>query len=256
MAVDLTDNNASRYYSVPDAASLTFPNADWFIYLWTRVDDNTGTLFQYIFSNNNFGAVNSLNIFLSETSEATRPNVWHFTTDTLSGFATTSTGGDGLNRLLVLEREGSRLKLYFCAPLGIPSLEADVAYSDGAINGGVWNIGRRVDGQAARFYEEHFGDVVKGSISLTTSQIQLLAQGRKPTDVIPKGAIDVWFDFRHAGKFVVDKINGHVATRQGSGFLTSRHMYADIFEEPDFQGFVPVVGANTRRYSLSLTGAG
>jgi len=244
VAIDLIDANTTRHYAIPDHPDLTFPNSDWFIYLWTRVDDNTGTLFQYIFSNNNFSAANSLNIFLSETSEATRPDIWNFNTQTLAGFATTSTGGDGLNRLLVLQREGSRLKLYFCVPHGTPSLEADFAYSDGAIDGGVWNIGRRVDGNTSRYYEEHFGDVVKGNRKLTLKDIRLLGQGHKPTDVIPKAAIDVWFDFRHAGKFVVDKINGHVATRQGSGLLTSRHMYADIFEEPDFQGFVPAVAAS------------
>jgi len=223
MAVDLINANSTRYYSIPDNASLTFPDSDWFLYLWTRLDDNTGTLFQYIFSNNNFSAANSLNIFLSETSEPTRPDIWNFNTQTLAGFATTSTGGDGLDRLLVLQREGSRLKLYFCVPHGTASLEADFAYSDGAINGGVWNIGRRVDGNTSRYYEEHFGDVVKGSISLTTSQIELIARGVSPTLVTSPSNLDVWFQFHEATSQVVDILGGNVATRQGSGLVTVEH---------------------------------
>jgi len=222
MAVDLINANSTRYYSVPDSASLTFPDSDWFLAFWTRVDDNSGSFFQYIFSNNNFAVANSLNIFLQETGAGV-PNIWRVTTSTFSQPSSLAPGGDSKDRLVIVQRNGSNLELWFCEAHSTATKEFDSVYSDGAINGGVWNIGRRVDGNTDRYYEEHFGDIIKGSVTISQSQIELIARGVPITQIIDPSKIDVWFQFREASSQVVDIINGNIATRQGSGLLTSEH---------------------------------
>lgn len=224
MAVDLIDANSTRYYSVPDDASLTFPDSDWFLAFWTRVDDNTGSFFQYLFSNNGFEAANSLNIFVVEDSGGPPTSgKWRATTG--SGGRTDSVsapGGDGLNRLIVVQRNGSTKEMFFCLPGASPSTEGTATLS-AAINGGVWNIGRRVDGNTDRYYEEHFGDFIKGTVALTSAQIELLARGVPITQIVDPASLDVWFQFREATSQVVDIIGGNIATRNGSGLLTSEH---------------------------------
>lgn len=224
MAIDLIDGNTTRYFSVPDHADLTFPDADWFLAMWTRVDDNAGGAFQYLFSNNGFQVANSLNIFLAEASESIQPNSWHAATDTLNpNSAPAVPGADGKDRLIVSQRVSGNVEMWFCEPMATATRVINAAYSDGAINGGVWNIGRRVDGDANRYYEEHYGDVIKGSGSLIQAQIELLARGVPPTLVTDPANLDVWFQFRENAATVVDVINGHIATRQGTGLLTSEH---------------------------------
>ena len=223
MAIDLIDANTTRYYSVPDSADWTFPNSDWFVYIWTRVDDNSGALFQYLFSNNNFSTTNSLNILLEEGTGGGNNGKWQVITDTLNLNSTTAPGGDGVERLVLFQRNGSNIEIRFCEAGQDATSEGSAAYSDGAINGSTVNIGRRVDGNTGRYYEEHFGDVVKGSGSLSLAQITLLGKGVSPVDVVGYDNLDIWLQFREATSQVVDIINGNIATRNGSGLLTSEH---------------------------------
>ena len=263
MAVDLINDNTTRYYSVPDDASLTFPDSNWFFAIWTRVDDNTGTLFQYLFSNNNFQAANSLNLFLIEDSNASNPGKWNFVTDSTGAVASTVTGGDGKDRLLVLQRVGGNLEFYFCEPNGTATLETNTTFvGSAAIDGGVWNIGRRVDGNTGRYYEEHFGDVVKGSVALTQAQIELLARGVSPTLVTDPANLDVWFQFREASATTIDIIGGNVATRNGSGLLTSEHFpvignqYSFIPEVVSGRVMGSLAGSGGLAYHGGLAGRG
>lgn len=247
MAVDLIDANNTRYYSVPDDASLTFPDSDWFIYMWTQVDENSGTAFQYLFSNNGFEAANSLNIFLREAS-ASSPNEWRAATDATGLTSTAAPGADSKKRLIVIQRNGSNLEMFFCEPNATATNEDTTANLDGAINGGLWNIGRRVDGNSTRYYEEHFGDVVKGSVALTQSQIELIARGVSPIYVTDPSNLDVWFQFHEATATVVDIIGGNIATRQGSGLLTSEHFPV----VGNLYSFIPVVAVGGPAASLLL----
>ena len=74
-----------------------------------------------------------------------------------------------------------------------------------------------------RFFENTFGDVIKGSVALTDDQITALGNGVDPISVAGYANLDVWFPFREQTASVVDLINGHVATRNGTGLITVEH---------------------------------
>lgn len=253
MGIDLSDNNNTRYYSVPDHADLTFPDSGWFLSMWTNVNNNDGSAFQYLFSNRGAGSVNSLNILLREAS-ASSPNKWAAQTSSFLQSTTASPGADNVNRLIVLQRNGSNLEMWFAELGQTATKEIDAAFSDGAIDGDFWNIGRRVDGNTDRYYENPFGDVIKGSVTLTQAQIELLALGVPPTLVTSPANLDVWFQFREQTATVVDIINGHVATRNGTGLLTVEHF-------PVVSGTMAVISAaavapTIRAPQLTLLGVG
>ena len=216
----------TKYYSVPDDAAWTFPDDDWFIYFWTRVGGNTGTGFQYLFSNNNFAAANSLNIFLREDSASPDPDKWALNTVGGTFVSSSSPGADGKDRLVLVQRSGGNIQMYFCEKGQTATQESSNGYSSGAINGGVVNVGRRVDGNSARYYHDTFGDVVKGSVALTIAQITLLGQGVDPATVVGADNLDVWLPFREATATTTDIIGGLVATRQGTTPTTVEHFPA------------------------------
>tara|TARA_R110002072_G_scaffold302699_2_gene487442 strand:+ start:7678 stop:9513 length:1836 start_codon:yes stop_codon:yes gene_type:complete len=229
MAIDLSVNNNSRYYSVPDHADLSFPDTDWFLAIWMRVEENEGSAFQYIFSNNMWDSAESLNWFVVENSSSdSAKGQMYARPESLGGLTTGIRIDDGLDRLVVAQRVGSNVEVKTCVAYG-SVVQGDVlAYSSGQLNGGVWNIGRRVDGNASRYYKEHFGDVIKGHVSLTNTQIEALAAGENPETVIGTVNLDVWFPFTEASATVTDLINGHVATRNGTGLITSAPFPAGV----------------------------
>lgn len=224
MAIDLGAANSTRYFTIPDHADLTFPDGDWFLAFWTNVNNNSGSTFQYIFSNNTINAANSLNIFLigDGWGDATI-NEWRVNTDTYSQNSTAATGADNKNRLMVVQRNSGNLEMWFAEPNVTASKQLDAVYSDGAINGGDWYFGSRNDVSTTRMYDNVFGDLIKGTVALTQAQIELLALGVMPTLVTDYSNLDVWFPFRENAATVVDLINGHVATRQGTGLVTVEH---------------------------------
>lgn len=249
MAVDLLNNNTTRHFTVPDATDLTFPNSDWFLALWTNVNNNDGTLFQYMFSNNGVSTVNSLNILLLEDSAGVDSDKWRVITDNFDEAIPTTTGADDINRLIVTQRNGSNIEVWFAEPGQTATLEIDSAYSDGAINGGNWFYGCRSDTDTARFYENPLGPLVKGSVALTQAQIELLANGVIPTLVTAPANLDIWFPFTENAATITDLANGHIATRQGTGLVTVEHF-------PVVSGTTAFIGdatnVNTRAKRLSM----
>jgi hypothetical protein len=260
MAIDLIDGNTSRYFSTPDHADWTFPTgSDWFFYIWTRVDDNTGTLFQYIFSTGSAFTANSTNLYLVEDSAAADPGAWVFIgasnadADVLNSNADggTSPGGDGKDRLIGIQRVGGNIEMWFVEK-GQTAVKQATETEAQSRNGGAVNIGRRTDGNTARYYEEHLGDTVKGSTSLTEAQWTLLGQGISPVDVAGAGNVDIWIPFRETAATTEDLISGKVVTRQGTGHLTSEHFplvtNANIF--------IPAMVAVSGRIMSSLVNSG
>lgn len=186
MAISFDETN--DYISVTDVAGLTFPNGDWVIGFWIKVDDNTGTLYQYLFSNRNLGGNGSLNIYLNEASEATDANKWAFravddlATDTGS-LESSAVGADGKWRLLIVQRRtaASEIQLWFCEPFLTATKEiagADTSFT--SINGLSWNVGRRHDGDVNRYYGSLACEHFCGDFSLTQAQIELLGKGISP----------------------------------------------------------------------------
>lgn len=174
------------YFSIADAAGLTLPDGDWCVAIWTRVTDNSGSNYQYLLSNNNWGVNNSFNLFLCEAGEASDPNEWAIRL--VDGDGTTVTfdsgaaapGADGLWRLVVVQRRtaDAQVQMWFCTPGATPALvgsDSDTNFD--AIDGGAWNVGRRVDGNANRYYGSFAAELFKGDFSLSQEEIAALGAG-------------------------------------------------------------------------------
>lgn len=229
MAIDQLDANATRYFSTPDDADWTFPTgSDWFFYIQTRVDNNNGTLFQYLFSTGGAFTTDSTNLFLVEASNGTDPGAWVFIGSSAGNvlnsqsLATNSPGADGKDRIIGIQRVSGVLEMWFIEN-GQTAVKLGQITESLSRNGGAPNIGRRTDGNSVRYYETKYGDVVKGSTSLTTDQWTLLGQGVSPFDVAGAANVDIWFPFREVGTTVNDLVAGKVATKQGTGQLTAEH---------------------------------
>lgn len=222
MAIDLVNDNSTRHYTVPTSSSMDFPDSDWFFAFWTRLDDNSGSSFQYLVSIGPFQVANSMNLFLGEVSSAI-PNTWRLSADTTVASATSTPGGDGKDRLIVCQRNGSNTEIWYCEPMQTATNEVTTAWLDVGVSGRTTYLGSREDTSSIRFYEEHYGDFIKGSVALTQGQIGLLARGVDPVTVAGFPNLDAWFQFREQTSQVIDVISGNVATRQGTGLATSEH---------------------------------
>ncbi|MEL0587155.1 MAG: tandem-95 repeat protein [Candidatus Thiodiazotropha sp. (ex. Lucinoma kazani)] len=64
-------DESGDYVTIPDVTM----NNDFTVTFQFKVDDNTGSLFQYIYSHGDINTTNSLNIFINEASHGTDPNV-------------------------------------------------------------------------------------------------------------------------------------------------------------------------------------
>ena len=69
-ALRFDDTTENDYVSIPDVAYA----ADSTVSFRFKVDDNSGTLFQYFYSHGNAGTANSLNVYLGETGNAAYPD--------------------------------------------------------------------------------------------------------------------------------------------------------------------------------------
>ncbi|MCM8881758.1 MAG: tandem-95 repeat protein [Candidatus Thiodiazotropha sp.] len=80
-------DESGDYVTIPDVTM----NNDFTVTFQFKVDDNTGSLFQYIYSHGDINTTNSLNIFINEASHGTDPNVLRTVIrdadDTLDNFA-------------------------------------------------------------------------------------------------------------------------------------------------------------------------
>ena len=205
-------NEINQWYQIPDSAELSFPNGDWSLGVWTNVADNAGTLFQYVISTGSFGVTGSLNLYLNE-SGASSPNEWRARIEGTTLTASTATDGDGKDRLIVLTRSGTTVRMYFCEPGKQATLQASATLSN-ALNGAAWNIGRRADGNVDRYYGGIAGEVFKGDWSLTADEITALGSGRPIWSIgkIPT----VYLPMETAEATLTDLIGTHDATRNGT----------------------------------------
>jgi len=218
-------DESNDYYVVADAAGLTLPDGDWCVGVWTYVADNSGAWFQYVLSNNMWGVNDSFNLFLGEAGNVDA-NKWAIrvvdgdgTTITFDS-APSAPGADSTWRLIVVQRRTAeaQIQMWFCTAGGAAAKvgsAADAGFA--AVNGGVWNIGRRVDGNADRYYGSLAAEVFKGNFSLSQAEIGALAGGLPILTLAAQKAatLDLYLPMWRAEATLVDYSgNGNDATRQ------------------------------------------
>lgn len=175
MAIDFGDNNSTKYITIGDTADLTLPDSDWAVGVWTRVDDNSGSAFQYLLSSGTIFAANSFHLYLHESGiDAGR---WQLAVNGDGARRSSSSpGGDGKDRLIVCQRSGGNIQIYFCEAGQTATQEYSDTFS-GAMDGNGFDFGRRKDGNTARYYEEHAGELFFLSAALSEDEITALGAG-------------------------------------------------------------------------------
>lgn len=227
MAISFDETDDS--YEIADSASLTLPDDDWCIGIWTKVDDNAGTLYQYLLSTN-YGVNNEITFYLREDNcVGGGADSWSFRVRDGDGTicfvgGVSAPGADGNWRLIILQRQtaGNVIQMYFCLPNAAPTLDDSIADTDFAgVNGGIIDIARRSDDSPARFYGslacEFF--MLMGT-SLSTDEIRQLGRGLRIFDLghIPA----VYLEMFSADATLYDVFGNNDATRQ-SAPLTVDH---------------------------------
>jgi len=228
----ITFDEVDDRYTIADDAGLTLPASDWAIGFWAKVDDSTGSLFQYAFSNNGYGAANSINIWLLEASEPSADkNKWGFrledgsANDTGIVLSSTAPGGDGAWRLIILQRDttAGEFQLWFCEANGSASKVGSISDTGyGTINGGAWYLGCRSDLNADRFFGGTMAEFFAGGFALSSAEMATLATVTTPStpyelgdNILSLGKTPtVYFNMLTAEATLEDASgNGHDATR-------------------------------------------
>lgn len=114
-------DNDTAYIRYADAAIWDFPDADWTLGIWLRVDNNVGTTQQFIVSNGGYGSANTVNFLLNEAG-STAPNRFEVAlkgagaTTIVAQGPTNATLANAAWRLWLIERVKSTetLNLYCC----------------------------------------------------------------------------------------------------------------------------------------------
>jgi hypothetical protein len=220
-------DESDDYYDISDAAELTLQDGDWCVGMWTYVSNNTGSNAQYIASNNGWSASHSFNLCLNEESAGSYSDKWQYGLEdgdgTFNGeLATTETGADSTWRLIIIQRDATagETQMWICEEGASATEDADEADTNlGAINGGDWNIGRRVDGNADRYYGSIACEFFKGDFALSQGQIEALAAGL-PVKTLAKQlgyTLDVYLPMYEADATLLDQSgNGNDATRHSA----------------------------------------
>jgi hypothetical protein len=185
MAISFDESN--DYYVITDSTGMTLQDGDWCVGIWVRVTDNSGTQFQYNISNGTVGGTNTFNMFLVEDSQGGgNEGTWNVRVDpgtgTEANIRTAVIGADSTWWLLICQRDDSadEIQLWSCKYAATATKEATASDTTWAstVDGGDWHLGRRLDGDADRYYGGELGEFFKGDFALTQAEIESLANGK------------------------------------------------------------------------------
>ena len=268
----LSFNESGDHGSVPDVTM----NSDFTVTIQFKIDDTTGSLFQYMYSHRDINGTNSLNIFINEASHGTDPNVLRTVirdeNDTLDNraleFDISGIVGDGQWHTYTLTVEnGVGSKVYLDGTLQ----NSDTRGGDNFDPAGNLILGGRQDLNADRFFGGEMDTVQIYDRPLTGSEVSdqhnlvgpSLAKGTvvaRVTDVEdPDDAGGHTFTLTDdaGGKFVIDSATGAIS-------LASDHsataVYSDtvtvLVTDPALNTYSEVIGISlgTEDGSDNLTG--
>lgn len=183
-------NNDTTNGRYSDTANWTFPDADWTIATWVRIDDPAGTTSQYFVSNGAYGVANTFNMLMYESgaTPTTLPGTMEINLFGSTGFMLRCTQNlaylDTGWRLWFVERVKATdtLNCYVASPNGTASLIGTLPVPGlGVIDSttGV-ALGTRAPPAAgsARWLAGSMREVFKMNGLLTQSEKNLLAAGK------------------------------------------------------------------------------
>ncbi len=184
MGDGLSFNEASDYALLPD---VTY-TSEFSISFDFKLDDNSGSLFQYLYSHGDINATNSVNIFINEDAHGTDPNVMRTVirdaNDTLDNFALqfdiSSIVGDSQWHTYTVTVGANGIEVF----LDGVSMASDATRGTDGVNptGGVY-LGARQDLAADRFYGSSLDSIRIYDNALHSTQVTDLASGQTRTTV-------------------------------------------------------------------------
>ncbi len=172
----LSFNESSDYVLLPDVIY----NSEFTVSFEFKIDDNDGSLFQYLYSHGDVNAVNSINIFLNEASHGTDPNVMRTVVrdgdDTLDNaalqFDISSIVGDGQWHTYTVTVGAEGIQVFLDGVLQT----SDATRGTGGVDpSGNLYLGARQDLDAGRWYGGVLDSVQIYDNALDASQVSDLA---------------------------------------------------------------------------------
>jgi chitodextrinase len=214
----------SQYFTIADNTALTLPNGNWSVGFWAKVNSNQGSVTKYVLSTGAWGGTGSFNIMLGEPGNTSFSNKWVARMQGVQLASSSAPGGDGIWRLVIVQRRGTLFELYFAGIGGTPTLQASANVGTlGSLNGGNWIMGGRADFAADRFFSGDLAEMFMGNFSLTTNEITQLASGSTITGI---GKSPVFYhSVVKSGTTLLDQSgNGFNATQSGNP-MTAPHPF-------------------------------
>ncbi|MCA9200364.1 MAG: cadherin domain-containing protein, partial [Planctomycetales bacterium] len=187
----LSFNESSDYALLPDVTYGT----EFTISFDFKLDDNSGSLFQYLYSHGDVNSTNSVNIFVNEASHGTDPNVMRTVirdaNDTLDNLALqfdiASIVGDGQWHTYTATVGPDGIEVF----LDGVSQATDATRGTGGVNPtGSLYLGARQDLAADRYYGGALDSLRVYDSALTGSQVSALANTSSGTVNITVNAVN------------------------------------------------------------------
>ena len=172
----LAFNGSSDHVAIPDLAY----GSSFSISFDFRLDDNSGSLFQYIFSHGDVNTTNSVNVFLNEASHGTDPNVLRTvirdSNDTLDNFALqfdiSSIVGDGEWHTYTATVGAGGIEVFLD---GVSQASDATRGTDGVNPTGSLYLGSRQDLDADRYFGGALDSLSIYDSTLSSTQVSALS---------------------------------------------------------------------------------
>ena len=183
-------DEANDYVTLAANSALNLPDGDWTIAGWVNLTDNTGSAFQYLLSWGSFGAVNTFQLYVTESSvpspnENQRDDLSWNVIDT-DGDSVSSQGASNPPVFnapsgwyhIVFERNGSIVSTYVDNSFIHSQIGSGL---NGVSRGDALYFGTRSDLNADRFFGGAMAEFGKWNRSLLDSERAALAKGFAPS---------------------------------------------------------------------------
>ena len=243
--------------TITDNADLTVPDADWCLGMWSWHDTTINTGFPYNFSNGNFSATPSLNIFYNRASDTYRLRV----VDN-AGDSTATIASPVVNRaqwyLVIAQRQGTVIELHAVAKGATstsPGRDTSISTVDAVDPSIDALLFERQSGTPTDTpnNEGAMAEFFKGNFSLSDEEVLALANG---AHILSMGkALDIYLPLTADVVTQKDLIGANDAVRNASGLSTVEHPPVTPGAGAQYMSFIPAAVGIVSRRLLIGTGA-